>query len=91
MSSERPPERDLTQGFGRGLTWASFGRGNGRGFYSQGLWREMKDTVKQRDGQILQVREEGGVMLLSTPLQPIVDIQGPLPLLPHQKIDSLQL
>ena len=33
---ERPPERDLTQGFGRGST-QGFGRGNGRGFYSQGL------------------------------------------------------
>ena len=33
---ERPPERDSTQGFGRGLTWGSFRRGKGRGFYSQG-------------------------------------------------------
>ena len=32
---ERPPERDSTQGFGRGST-RGFGRGNGRGFYSQG-------------------------------------------------------
>ena len=32
---ERPPERDLPQGFGRGST-RGFGRGNGRGFYSQG-------------------------------------------------------
>ena len=39
------------------------------------LWREMKDTAKQRDGQIPQVREERGVMLPSTPLQPTVDIQ----------------
>ena len=36
MMSERPPERDSTQGFGRGLTRGSFGRGNGRGLYSQG-------------------------------------------------------
>ena len=36
MISERPPERDSTQGFGRGLTQGSFGRGNGRRFYSQG-------------------------------------------------------
>ena len=55
------------------------------------LWREMKDTVKQRHGWILQGREEGGVMLPSSPLQPTLDIQGPLPLLPHQKIDSLQI
>ena len=51
----------------------------------------MKDTVKQRNGQILQVREEGGVMLPSTPLQPTVDIQGPLLLLPHQNIDPSQI
>ena len=55
------------------------------------LWREMKDIVKQRDGQILQVREEGGVMVPSASLQPTVDIQGPLPLLPHQMIDSSQI
>ena len=49
------------------------------------LWKEIKDTVKQRNGQILLVRE-GGMMLPSTPLQPKVNIQGPLPLLPQQKI-----
>ena len=49
----------------------------------------MKVTGKQRNGQILQVREEG-VMNLSPPLQHTVDSQGPLSLLPHQKIDSLQ-
>ena len=32
---ERPPERDSTQGFGRGST-QGFGRRNGKGFYSQG-------------------------------------------------------
>ena len=36
MMSERPHEKDSTQGFGRGSTQGSFGRGNGRGFYSQG-------------------------------------------------------
>ena len=36
MMSERPHERDSTQGFGRGSTQGFFGRGNGRGFYSQG-------------------------------------------------------
>ena len=35
MMVERPPERDSTQGFGRGST-RGFGRGNGRGFYFQG-------------------------------------------------------
>ena len=33
MMSERPHERDSTRGFGRG---SIEGRGNGRGFYSQG-------------------------------------------------------
>ena len=36
MMNEWPPMRDSTQGFGRGLTQGSFGRGNGRGFYFQG-------------------------------------------------------
>ena len=36
MMSERHPKRDSTQGFGRGLIQGSFGRGNGRGFYSHG-------------------------------------------------------
>ena len=36
MMSERPQERDSTQGFGRGSTQRSFGKGYGRGFYSQG-------------------------------------------------------
>ena len=36
MMIERPPERDPTQGFERGLTQRSIGRGNGREFYSQG-------------------------------------------------------
>ena len=34
---------------------------------------------KEKNGQILQVKEEG-VMLLSTPLQPTAGIQGPLPI-----------
>ena len=34
--NERPQERDSTQGLGRGLNGGSFGRGNGRWFYSQG-------------------------------------------------------
>ena len=54
------------------------------------LWKELTDTAKQRNSQILLVTEEGGVMLPSTPLQPAVNIQGPLPLLPHQKIDPSQ-
>ena len=42
---ERPPERDSTQGFGRGST-QGFGRGNGRGFYSQGPL-ERKERYRQ--------------------------------------------
>ena len=55
------------------------------------LWKEMKDTDKQRKGQILQVREEGEVMFPSPSLQPTVDNQGHLLLLPHLRIDSLQI
>ena len=55
------------------------------------LWKEIRDIGKQRNGQILQVREEGEVMFLSPPLQLTVDNQGPHSLLPHQKIDSLQI
>ena len=36
MMNERPHERDSTQGFGRGSNQGSFGRENGRGYYSQG-------------------------------------------------------
>ena len=47
--SERPHQRDSTQGFGKGSNRGSFGRGNGRGFYSQGpLERnEMYSQVKE--------------------------------------------
>ena len=34
LMGERPPERNATQGFGRGSS-QGIGRGNGRGFYSQ--------------------------------------------------------
>ena len=37
------------------------------------LWKEMKDTGKQRNGKILQMREDRGVMLPSPPLQHTVD------------------
>ena len=50
-------------------------------------WKEMKDTIKQRKDQILQVREEEGVMISSTLLQPI----GPLQQQPHQKTGSSQI
>ena len=60
-------------------------------FIPKAPWKEMKGIVKQRNGQILQVKEEGGVMLPSTPPQPTVDIQGPLQLLPHHETDSSQI
>ena len=50
----------------------------------------MKDIGKERNGQILQVMEEGKMMLPSLPLQSTANSQGPLSLLPHQKIGFLQ-
>ena len=49
-------------------------------------WKGMRGIVKWKNGQTLQVKEEGGVMVISTPLQPTAGIQGPLQPLPHQKI-----
>ena len=86
---ERPPERDSTQGFGRGSS-QGFGRGNGRGFYSQGPLKEMRDIGRKRNGQVLQVMGEKGEIFPSPPLQLIDHIKGPLPLLPHLRIDFLQ-
>ena len=39
-------------------------------FIPKALWKEMKGILKQGNGHILQVKEEGGVVLPSTPLQP---------------------
>ena len=88
MKSERPPERDSTQGFGRGLIWGSFGRGNGRGFYSQGpLERnEIYRQTEEWSDPASEGRRRSNAPILSN----TVDSQEPLPLLPHQKIDSLQ-
>ena len=55
------------------------------------LSKEMKVIVKQKNGQILRVKEEEGVMFPSTPLHPIADIQGPLQHQPHQKTGSSQI
>ena len=63
--------------------------GNGRGFYSKALWKEMGDIGKKKNGQALQVMEEGGEMFLSPSLQSTDHIQEPLPLLHHQKVDFL--
>ena len=50
----------------------------------------MKDIGKKRNGQFLQVIKEEGGIFPSLPLQPTDHIQGPLPFLPHLKIDFLQ-
>ena len=60
-------------------------------FIPKALWKEMKVIVSQRNGQVLQVKEEEGVMFPSTSLQPIADIQGPLQHQPHQKTGSSQI
>ena len=59
-------------------------------FIPKAPWKGMRGIVKWKNGQTLQVKEEGGVMLISTPLQPTAGIQGLLQPLPHQKIDSSQ-
>ena len=59
-------------------------------FIPKAPWKGMRGIVKWKNGQTLQVKEEGGVMLIYTPLQPTAGIQGPLQPLPHQKIDSSQ-
>ena len=46
-------------------------------FIPKAPWKGMRGIVKEKNGQILQVKEEGGVMLISTPLQPTAGIQGP--------------
>ena len=51
----------------------------------------MKDIGKWRNGWILQVMEEGEMMLPYLPLWHTANSQGPLPLLPHLKIDFLQI
>ena len=56
-------------------------------FIPNAPWKGMRGIVKWRNDQTLQVKEEGGAMLIYTPLQPTTGIQGPLQPLTHQKID----
>ena len=70
MMSERPHERDSTQGFGRGSTLGSFGRGNGRGFYSQGPLERNERYSQAEEWSDPVMKEEGGVILPSTPYSP---------------------
>ena len=53
------------------------------------LWNEMKGIGRKRNGQVLQVMGEKGEIFPSPPLQLMDHIKGPLPLLPHPKIDFL--
>ena len=52
---------------------------------------EIKGITRLESGQILQVKGEGGMMLICIPLLPKADIREIYHLqpLPHQKIDSL--
>ena len=83
-------KRDSTQGFGRGLTQGSFGRRNGRGFYSQGpLERnERYSQVEEWSDPVSEGRRSDAHIYSPTPR---AGIQGPLQPLPHQKIDFLQI
>ena len=53
------------------------------------LWKEMKGIGRNRNGQALQVMGEKGEIFPSPPLQLMDHIRGPLPLLPHLRIDFL--
>ena len=54
---------------------------------------EIKGITRLESGQILQVKGEGGMILICIPLQPKADTREIYPLqhLTHQKIDSLQI
>ena len=71
MMSERPHERDSTQGFGRGLTQGSFGRGNGRGFYSQGTLErnERYNQLEKLSDPVSEGRKRGDVHIYSPTTQ----------------------
>ena len=54
------------------------------------LWKEMRDIGRKRNGQVLQVMGERGEIFPSPPPQLMDHIKGPLPLLPHLRMDFLQ-
>ena len=58
-------------------------------FIPKAHWKGMRGIVKEKNCQIQPVKEEGGMMFISIPLQHRVDIQGPLQPMPHWKIDFL--
>ena len=59
-------------------------------FIPKAPWKGMRGIVRWKNGQTLQVKEEGGLMFITTLLQSTAGIQGPLQPLPHLKIDSSQ-
>ena len=64
---ERPPERDSTQGFGRGSS-QGFGRENGRGFYSQGpLERNERGRQEEEWSSPVSDGREGRDITISSP------------------------
>ena len=89
--NERPQGRDSTQGFRRGSTQGSFGRGNGRGYYSQGpLERnERYNQVEEWSDPVSEGRRRSDVYMYS-PTTQSRHLRIPPPL-PHWKIDFLQI
>ena len=69
--NERLQERDSTQGFGRGSTQGSFGRGNGRGYYPQGpLERnERYNQVEEWSDPVSEGRRRSDVHIYSPTTQ----------------------
>ena len=59
-------------------------------FIPKALWKEMRDIGRKKNGQVLQVMGEKEEIFLSPPPQLMNHIKGPLPLLPHLRIDFSQ-
>ena len=53
------------------------------------LWKGMRDIGRKRNGQVPQVIGERGEIFPSPPPQLVDYTKGPLPLLPHPRIDFL--
>ena len=83
---ERPPERDPTQGFGRGSSQGFEGE-MVEDSIPKALWKEMRDIGRKRNGQVLQVMGERGEIFPSPSPQLADHINGPLPILLHPRID----
>ena len=59
-------------------------------FIPKDLWEEVRDIGRKKSGQVLQVMGEKEEIFLSPPPQLMNHIKGPLPLLPHLRIDFSQ-